>query len=425
MPRRSSGFWTAILKNANTITTLARTFGFAMEAVWAYKLRSVFVSLGIAMGIAALTVIVTSVDGAQRKAMEIVDMFGPDSVFILGGDIRSRAVGKRTLTLSLHDAQRLRQSLPGAYLVVPLRAKSSVTIRSGGKSKTMRIIGSTAGYAQAWNWPLSEGRDITKREAALGSKVALVGDATAREFFGDESPIGKVITLGNFSVRVVGRLSYRGFSGGSSNIDERIVIPLSTLTQRFNLNRKYFRALRVKFRNPDAMEHHVENLRSLLRHLHGLEDGEDDDFTILTADEILKFIGMLKGSLAIFLGVTAAVAMVVGGFVLANLFYLSVSERTSEIGLRKAVGAPAWAITAQFLFEAIILTILGALIGMGLGLGLGQLLTNLGILEIQFSAKVFVLALGSASIIGVVFGIRPARKAARLNPIAALRGEES
>lgn len=414
----------ATLKAPSTILTLARTFGFALEAVWAYKLRSIFVSLGIAMGIAALTVIVTSVDGAQRKAVEIVDMFGPDAAFVLGGDIRSRAVGKRTLTLSLRDAQRIRQSLPGAYLVVPMRAKFGVNVRSEGNSMSTRIIGSTAGYAESWNWPLSEGRDITDEDVARGAKVALIGDAIAEEFFGDESPVGKVVTMGNFAVHIVGRLSYRGFSGGSGNIDERMIIPLTTLTQRFNMDRKYFRALRVKFRNPDAMPQHVENLTSLLRMLHNLKEGEPNDFTVLTADEILKFIGMLKGSLAIFLGITAAVAMIVGGFVLANLFYLSVSERTYEIGLRKAVGAPAWAITAQFLFEAVILTILGALIGMALGLGLGQLLTNLGILEIQFSTKVFILALSSASVIGVIFGIRPARKAAKLDPVAALRGEE-
>ncbi|BBD08890.1 ABC transporter permease [Desulfovibrio ferrophilus] len=409
-----------------TLVTLGRVFGFALEAVWAYKLRSIFVSAGIAMGIAALTVIVTSVDGAQRKALEIVDMFGPDAVFVLGGDIKSRAVGKRTLTLSWEDARRLRQSLPGAYLVVPMRAKRSIMARYGGKSKELPVVvGSTAAYSEVWNWPLAEGRDFSDRDVALGTKVGLIGDQAAEELFGDESPIGKVVFLGDLPIQVIGRLSYRGFSGGGSSIDERMIIPLTTLTQRFNMDRKYFRALRVKFHDPERMSVHVENTRSLLRHLHGLKDGEDDDFTILTADEILKFIGMLKGGLVVFLGVTATVAMLVGGFVLANLFYISVSERTSEIGLRKAMGAKAWTITAQFLFEAAILTIAGALIGMGLGLGLGQALTRLGILEIQFSAKVFVLALSSAVAVGVIFGIRPARQAARLDAVAALRGDGS
>jgi len=413
-------------KATETLVTLGRVFGFALEAVWAYKLRSVFVTAGIAMGIAALTVIVTSVDGAQRKALEIVDMFGPDAVFVLGGDIKSRAVGRRTMTLSWEDARRLKQSLPGAYLVVPMRAKTGVMARHAGKSKEIPVVvGATESYAEVWNWPLSEGRDINLQDVSLGAKVGLIGDQVAEELFGDESPIGKVVFLGDLPVQIIGRLSYRGFTGGGSSIDERMIIPLTTLTQRFNMNRKYFRALRIKFHDPERMSVHVENTRSLLRHLHGLKDGEDDDFSILTADEILKFIGMLKGGLVVFLGVTATVAMLVGGFVLANLFYISVSERTSEIGLRKALGAKAWTITAQFLFEAAILTIAGALIGMGLGLGLGQMLTRLGILEIQFSLKAFVLALSSSVTVGMVFGIRPARSAARLDAVTALRGDSS
>lgn len=402
----------------------ARALAFALDAVWAYKLRSVFVTLGIAMGIAALTIIVTSVDGAQKKAVEIVEMFGPDAAFVLGGDIRSRAPGKRTLTLSWEDVRVLRQSLPGAYLVVPMRAKANLKAKAGNRNTDLpRLIGATAGYAQVWNWPLAEGRDLTTHDVERGAKVGLIGHDVSRKLFGNASPVGRVVFVNDLPVRIVGKLSYRGFSGGGGAIDDRIVVPLTTLTQRFNMNRKYFRALRVKFHDPDRMASHVENLRSLLRHLHGLKDGEPDDFTILTADQILKFIGMLKGSLVVFLGVTATAAMVVGGFVLANLFYLSVSERIFEIGLRKALGAKGWHITAQFLFEAALLTAAGALAGMGIGMGLGQLLAELGLLEIQFSAKVFFLALGSALVIGLVFGIRPARRAARLDPVAALRGE--
>jgi putative ABC transport system permease protein len=170
------------------------------------------------------------------------------------------------------------------------------------------------------------------------------------------------------------------------------------------------------------MPEHVENLRSLLRHLHGIRPGQPDDFSLLTADTILRFIGMLQGGLVVFLGLTAGVAVLVGGFVLANLFTLSVAERTSEVGLRKAVGAPSWTITLQFLCEAVYLTLAGALLGMAIGMGLGQALSRLGILEILFSAKVFLIALASALAIAVIFGIRPARQAARLDPVRALKG---
>lgn len=407
------------------IRLVSRIISMGLGAVWAYKLRSVFVVLGVAFGIASLTLIVTAVDGANKKALEIVDMFGPDSALVFGGNFRKRAVGMRTLTLSKDDAARIEDSLPGAYQVIPMRAKGGQTVKVGSRNyQDVLIIGATENYAQAWNWPLAEGRDITQEDERLGAKIALLGDKPARELFGDESPVGRVVYINGIPFQVVGRLSYRGFtSGGGGDIDNRIIIPLSTLMQRYNLDRKYFRALRVKFYEPDYMEAHVENLRSLLRHLHHLQPEEDDDFTILTAEEVLKFLAMFKGGLTIFLGVTAGIAVLVGGFVLANLFSISVSERAEEIGLKKAMGARKSAIMFQFLVEACALTALGGVLGLFLGLGLGQFLSRLDILTIQFSWKAFFMALAGSQIVGLVFGLKPAKQAADLDPIQALRGE--
>ncbi len=404
---------------------ISRITSMGLGAVWAFKLRSFFVVLGVAFGIAGLTLIVTAVDGANRKAMEIVDMFGPDSALIFGGNIKKRAVGMRTLTLSRDDAKRVEDSLPGAYQVIPMRAKGGQTVKAGSRNyQDVLIIGATQDYGKAWNWPLAEGRDITAEDEAKGAKIALMGDKPATELFGDESPVGKVIYISNIPFQVVGKLSYRGFSGGGGgDIDNRIVIPLSTLMQRYNLDRKYFRALRVKFHEPDYMEAHTENLRSLLRHQHGLDETADDDFTILTADEVLKFLAIFKGGLTIFLGVTATIALLVGGFVLANLFSISVSERSEEIGLKKALGAHRSAIMLQFLVEACALTLLGGVLGLFLGLGMGQFLSRLDILTIQFSWKAFFMALAGSQAVGIIFGLKPAKQAADLDPIQALRGD--
>jgi putative ABC transport system permease protein len=404
---------------------LWRVLAFAASTLPAFKLRSLFVSLAVALGVASLTVIVISVDGAQKKAREIVEMFGPDAAFVLGGDIRSRAVGMRRLTLSWEDARRLRESLPGAYLVVPMRGKGSVTAKANGKDLVLSfVVGATAGYAEVWNWPLAEGRDLTEEDVQRGAKVGLIGSEASRELFGERSPIGKVVYLADTPIQIVGRMSYRGFGGGGRSIDDRMVLPLTTLTQRFNLDRQYFRALRVKFRDVENMSAHAENLRSFLRHLHGLGPGEPDDFTILTADEVLKFLSMLRGGLVAFLGVTAAVAMLVGGFVLANLLHLSVSERTVEIGLRRALGAKRWHVTGQFLAEAAMLTLIGAGLGLLLGWGLGRILSGFEVLEVQFSPKVFLISAASALAIALIFGLRPARRAASLDPVQALRGGE-
>jgi len=414
---------TALSQATEPIRQLWRICGMAAEALWAYRLRSAFVVVAVALGIASLTVIVAAVDGAERKALEIVRNFGPDAAFVLGGDIESRAVGQRNLTLSYADARRIRDTLPGAYLVVPMRGKSNVTVRFDERKRELPlVVGATAGYAEVWNWPLAEGRDLAEEDVERGAKVALIGATTARELFGDVSPLGRTVLVDRLPVRIVGLLSYRGVSGGSGTVDDRIIMPIATLTQRFNLDRHYFRGLRVKFRDPENMAFHVENLRSLLRDQHKLGPGDKDDFTILTAEEILKFLSMFKGGLVLFLGVTAAVAMVVGGFVLANLFYLSVSERRTEIGLKKALGAKSRAILLQFLAEALGLTLAGALVGMALGMALGQLLERLEILQILFSWKVFFFSVAAAVAIGLTFGLKPARQAAALPPVEALRG---
>jgi putative ABC transport system permease protein len=414
---------TAVSLLLDTLRQLKRVAGMALAALWAYRLRSAFVVAAVALGIASLTVIVASIDGAERRARQIVEMFGPDTAFVLGGDIESRAVGQRTQTLTEEDARSIRAELPGAYLVVPMRMRGNLTVRfEERKYEVPVVIGSTAGYAEVWNWPLAEGRDFSAEDVERGAKVALIGDVPARELFGDASPLGYTIVVDQLPVRIIGRLAYRGMAGMGPPVDDRIILPISTLTQRFNLDRKYVRALRVKFTDPENMAFHVENLRSLLRRLHRLSEGEKDDFTILTADEILKFLSMFKGGLLLFLGITAAVAMVVGGFVLANLFYLSVSERRVEIGLKKALGAKSRAILLQFLAEAVGLTLAGAFCGMLLGMGLGKLLERLEILQILFSWKVFAYAVAAAVAIGLLFGLKPARQAAALPPVEALKG---
>ncbi len=407
-----------------TALRVARLWGMALSAVWAYKTRSFFVILGVGFGVASLTLIVTAVDGAERKAVEIVEWFGPDAALVFGGNFKKQAVGARTVTLTMDDLRGIRQSLPGAYLVVPMRARQDVPLKfQSAASQGTLVVGATEDYAKAWNWPLVEGRDLSEEDVRLGSRVAILGDKPARELFGEASPLGRTFMVDKFQVQVIGRLKYRGATGGGGDIDDRVILPITTLTARFNMDRRFLMALRIKFLEPERMAAHTENLRSFLRMSHHLAPSQDDDFSIITADEVLKFLSVFKGGLVAFLGVTAASAMTVGGFVLANLFSISVSERSREIGLKKAVGATSQDVMLQFLLEAALLTAVGGLVGLGLGLGLGQLLTRLGMLQILFSWKVFFLSLASAVGIGVVFGLKPARQAAGLDPIAALRGE--
>ena len=342
MPNAASWSPTAAwLELRHACALLLRVLGLAGQALWAFRLRSFFVVLAVALGIAALTIIIASVDGARRKAMEIVEWFGPDAVLVLGGNIETRAVGQRYQTLTMKDAQLIERSLPGTYMVVPMRSKGQVTLRYQNRNLTTAVVvGATADYAQAWNWPLAEGRDLSEEDVKHSAKVCLLGDYPAKELFGDENPIGQVILVQDLPVLVVGLLGYRGFTpGGGTPVDDRVIMPISTLTQRFHLERNFFRGLRVKFYEPEYMDEHTENLRALLRFNHKIKPEDNDDFTVLSANEVLKFLTMITGGIMVFLGVTAVAAIVVGGFVLANLLYLSVSERREEIGLKKALGA--------------------------------------------------------------------------------------
>jgi putative ABC transport system permease protein len=397
----------------------------AFTAVWAHRLRSAFVVTAIALGIASLTVIIAAVDGAQKKALEITKEFGPDAALIFGGDIFNRAVGQRLTTLTPHDARSIRQMLPGVYLVVPMRSKRGITAKANGNNAEVeRIVGATANYAEAWNWPLSQGRDFTQADVDRGARVCLLGVDPRDKLFAGVPPLGRTVFLNNIPFTVVGVLSKRGTSSPNARLDDRIIVPLTTLTQRFNMDRRHFPALRVKFTNAEAMDEHKEGLKSLLRHLHNLRPGDPDDFSIITADEVMKFIAMLQGGLVVFLGITAASAMVVGGFVLANLLYLSIAERQMEIGLRKAMGARNSAIVLQFLIESVTLTVIGSLLGLCIGIVLGRILSGFDLIELELSWKVFIIGVASAVAVGLVFGLRPARNAAALDPIHALKGNQ-
>lgn len=404
-----------------------RIFFMAKSALWAYKLRSTFVIAAIALGIASLTVIIAALDGANRQADEITESFGPDAALILGRNVISRAVGQRTKTLTWEDLRAIRSSIPGVELAVPMRRVNSRTVVYKNNNITVgAVIATAADYGRSWNWPLAEGRDISEEDMKKGARVALLGDYVSQQLFASQSPVGKTIFVNKIPLLIVGKLTPRGFSGGGGgNLDDRIIIPMTTGEQRFGIGRNAFPVIRVKFTSANNMEAHVDNLTGLLRHKHDIRIGQNDDFSVLTADDVQKFLSILKGGLVIFLGVTAASAMLVGGFVLANLFYISVTERIHEIGVKKALGAPDSAILLQFIFEAVLLSLTGALVGIFLGLGMAQTLKHLGLIEIRLSWKIFTLSLLAATMVGIIFGLRPARNAAQKDPIRALQGDES
>ncbi|KPK43163.1 MAG: hypothetical protein AMK74_07315 [Nitrospira bacterium SM23_35] len=394
----------------------------SIHAIWAFKLRTVFCLISVALGIASITVIVAATEGAYQKAFEIVGRFGPDALLVFGGGEEARATGQRQKTITLDDIDAVKQSFYSAYLVVPMTSMRDIQVSYKDKKYQTLIVGSTSDYSQVWTWPVMQGSDFTGEDVKGLRNVGLIGQFLAAELFGDEDPVGKTILVRRIPVQIVGVLSERGTTPTGNRLDDRVIMPITTIMRKLQNETKYVSAMRIRFLDQQNLYTYVDEMRSFLRKRHRLHQEEPDDFTIISPREIVKFLVALTGSLVAFLGVTGLIALIVAGFVLANLFLLSVRERTKEIGIRRATGAKKRDILIQFLGESVLITTLGGLCGFLLALVAARLLMSIAQFPIHFSWKAFVIGLLLSWAVGIGFGLQPANRAANLKPIEAIKG---
>ena len=400
---------------------LARILGQSLRAVRAFKLRTFFCLISVALGISSITIIVAATEGAFKKALDIVALFGPDSLLVIGGSDEARATGQREKTLTLEDVQAVREGFPSAYVVLPMTAIGEVTVAYRDRKQQTTVVGSTGDYSRAWTWPVVEGSDLTQEDVQGLRNVALLGSFLVKELFVDEDPVGKYIFVKGVPVQIVGVLSERGATPTGQNIDNRVVMPLTTVMRKLQNETKYISVFRARFIDQRRLTQFETELRLFLRQRHQIADNAPDDFRIISPKEIIKFLAALTGSLVVFLGIVGIISLVVAGFVLANLFLLSVKERTKEIGIRRSVGAKRSDIRLQFLGEAVTLTTIGGLIGFVAGFGASRLLTLIADFPIHFSWKAFAVGLLLSWLVGIAFGLQPASRAANLEPIEAIR----
>lgn len=394
----------------------------SIKAVRSFKLRTFFCLISIALGIAAITTIVAAVEGAYKKAFEIVARFGPDSLLVFSGGEEARALGLRTKTITVDEVNSIREAFTRAYLVVPMTSVRNTSIYYKERKYQTHVIGSTSDYSRAWSWPVVQGSDFTDEDVKGLRNVGLIGQYLMKELFGSEDPVGKYVFVKGIPVQIVGVLSERGASPSGETLDDRLIMPLTTVMRKIQNETKYVSAFRIRFIDQENLYNHADELRTFLRLRHNLPVTEPDDFRIITPKEIVKFLVALTGSLVTFLGITGIMSLIVAGFVLTNLFLLSVKERTSEIGIRRAAGAKKRDILLQFIGEAVIITTIGGLAGFLLSLLSAQLLSYIAQFPIHFSWKAFVSGFILSWIVGIVFGLQPARKASNLNPIEAIKG---
>jgi putative ABC transport system permease protein len=393
----------------------------SIKAVRAFKLRTFFCLLSVALGIASIVLIVAATEGAYKKALELVARFGPDSLLIFGGGEEARAAGQRQKTITLDDVEAIKQAFDSAYLVVPMTSMRDITVSYKNRKYQTRIIGSTSDYSRVWTWSVIQGSDFTEEDVKGLRNVGLIGQHVVNELFGNEDPVGKYIFVNKLPVQMVGVLTERGTSPTGRLLDDRIILPITTVMRKLQNETQYVSALRVRFYDQKNLYYYVEELRSFLRHRHRIPPEDPDDFTIISPKEIIKILVALTGSLSGFLGVTGVISLIVAGFVLANLFLLSIQERRHEIGIRRATGAKRRDILFQFLGESVIITTAGGLFGFLLALGGKELLMLKAEFLIEFSWKAFAAGLLLSWVVGISFGLQPAKRAADLNPIDAIR----
>jgi putative ABC transport system permease protein len=396
--------------------------GQSLEAVRAFKMRTLFCLVSVALGIASLTIIVAATEGAYKKAYDIVERFGPDSLLVAGGSEEARATGQRDKTITLDDVAAIKEAFPEAYLVVPMTSVGDLTFAYRNQKYQSRVIGSSDDYSSVWSWPVVQGSDISEEDVKGFRNVALIGSYLADTLFGKEDPVGKYILVKNIPIQVIGVLLSRGTSPSGANLDDRLIMPITTVMKKMQNETKYVNTVRIRFVDQNRINEYEQEVRSFLRQRHNIPQGEPDDFRVVSPKEITKFLVALTGSLVVFLGVVGVISLLVAGFVLANLFLLSVKERAKEIGIRRSVGARKRDILMQFMGESVIITSLGGVTGFMLGFLSSHLLTRIAQFPIYFSWKAFAFGLILSWFIGIVFGMQPASRAANLEPIEALRG---
>ncbi|MGE5620052.1 MAG: ABC transporter permease [Sphingomonadaceae bacterium] len=417
---------------------LAESLRVAMGSLVANKMRSALTMLGIIIGVGAVIALMSIGRGAQAQVTEQIRGMGTNLLFITPGAIREGAVRQQagsapTLTFEDAEAMAVPDAIPEVAAVAPeLTTGGQVIV--GNNNVFSRVIGVTPEYEQVRNYRPASGSFITKQHVEGRSLVAVLGSNVAQSIFPDQDPVDQWVNIafGNrrLRLRVVGVLESKG-AQAMGNQDDLVFVPITTLQQRAFAQRTVrgghmVSTINVQLVSEDkaVMQSAVEKIGELLRQRH---KAVEDDFTIRSQEDMLATANQIMGVMTMLLGSIAGISLVVGGIGIMNIMLVSVTERTREIGIRKAVGAKRRDILVQFLVESVVVSVVGGAIGILLGSGLSALIGSLDFggqkMQTVVSLDAVLLAFGVSTAIGVFFGIYPASRAARLNPIEALRYE--
>lgn len=404
-----------------------RYFGVALDSIIAHKMRAVLTMLGIIIGVAAVLTTMGFGSGAAADITANIESGGTNLLTIRGG---ASGGGNGGNTLTMADAQALAEpsAFPDVALVAP-QYSSNASLTRDGQDGTYQVVGTTANYGVVTNLDIAKGQFLSEEEVALNKSVIVLGATVATDLFDDTEPVGQTVRVNNNLFTVIGVLEESGGNGFGSN-DTQTYVPIAVAQGRlFNATRyrgNYpISTISIKVRSTEAIDSAELQIEQTLRMRHRLGLDTDNDFTIRNQADLLETIGEVTATLSILLGSIGGISLLVGGIGIMNIMLVSVTERTREIGLRKAVGAHTSDILLQFLIEALVLTTLGGLIGIGFSYLVAFLLSKLPFMPfaIIFEYRALALAIGVSSASGFIFGLYPAWRATQLDPIEALRYE--
>ena len=387
----------------------------ALSRLRTHRLRAALTMLGVIIGVASVVALVGVGQGTTSNITNALSSLGTNLLTISP----TGASSDGSTTLTLDDAESIAE-LPGVAAVAP-EVSTSQTVTAGTESTTTTVIGTTSAYPTVRAYKVWQGSALTDVAVDRGLRVAVLGKSTADDLKLGASDIGSQIRIGGIDVTVAGILQPKG-GAGFQDPDDQVLVPVSTV-QKYFVGGDSVRSIGVSVATADQMTATNARISALLRQRHELAAADDDDFQIFDQTQLLAAASTISGTLTLLLGGIASISLVVGGIGIMNIMLVSVRERTREIGIRKAIGARGSDILAQFLVEALTLSLLGGLLGVALGLGVSALIARVAGWTFAFTPTTLAAAVMSSLLVGVVFGVWPARQAARLDPIAALRYE--
>lgn len=398
-------------------------FILAFREIRRSALRSILTTLGIVIGVASVIAMVMLGDATTAYVTNSISKLGSNMLIVRPGQDRHGPQGTdATAKRFTHsDIATVRREIGGLKGVAPVASKGMQVVY-GNQNYSTSIDGSDNDYFTVKDWVFESGRAFAPAELQGGKAVCVIGETIKKELFGDQDPIGASIRLGNFSCKVIGLLHPKGASMFGMDQDDIIIVPIRMFQRRISGNQD-ISVIMLSAKNASSIENIKNSITALMRERRHIRNGDEDDFNVRDLREVVQTLTSTTKMLTLLLGAVATISLLVGGIGIMNIMLVSVTERTREIGIRLAIGALEREVLLQFLVEAIVLSSLGGVIGVILGIGFGIGISIFFDLPLIFNTMIVIVAFLFSTLVGIVFGYFPARKAARLNPIDALRYE--